>query len=74
MGDTIKIISVTVSAADLDNADSQKKLEETETDKIPASGLSAGVIAGIVVAVLLVFGAAGVIYYRRRRTRTDGDA
>ncbi|KAK7126485.1 hypothetical protein R3I94_017838 [Phoxinus phoxinus] len=71
MGDTIKIISVTVSAADLDNADSQKKLEETETDKIPASGLSAGVIAGIVVAVLLVFGAAGVIYYRRRRTRTD---
>ncbi|KAK7126484.1 hypothetical protein R3I94_017838 [Phoxinus phoxinus] len=72
MGDTIKIISVTVSAADLDNADSQKKLEETETDK--TSGLSAGVIAGIVVAVLLVFGAAGVIYYRRRRTRTDGDA
>ncbi|CAM4660282.1 unnamed protein product [Leuciscus chuanchicus] len=41
---------------------------------IPGSGLSSGAVAGIVVGVLLVFAvavtAAGVIYYRHRRTYT----
>ncbi|KAK7136671.1 hypothetical protein R3I93_016880 [Phoxinus phoxinus] len=76
MDDTIKIFSVTVSgAADPGKADSQKDIKETETDKIPASGLSAGAVAGIVVAVLVsvTVGAAGGIYYRHRRTGKDGE-
>ncbi|XP_077083235.1 uncharacterized protein LOC143736380 [Siphateles boraxobius] len=39
---------------------------------VPHSGLSSGAVAGIVVGVLLVASAAGVIYYRQRKSTQAG--
>ncbi|XP_077081560.1 uncharacterized protein LOC143735302 isoform X2 [Siphateles boraxobius] len=77
IGDTIKTLIVSVSssrsAPHKTNDKSDKKKKEQESDRIPDSGLFAGVAAGVVVAVLLVCVAAavGVIYYRHLRSRNE---
>ncbi|KAK9967215.1 hypothetical protein ABG768_001623 [Culter alburnus] len=69
LGEIIKKINVTVKAPG--KAEPQMDIKEQETDKtVPGSDLSAGAVAGIVVAILVVFAAAvGVIYYRRSKSR-----
>lgn len=73
LGNIIKTFSVTVKAADPGKADSQMDIKEQETDNtVPGSDLSAGAVAGISFAVvLLLVAAVGVIYYRHRRSRKD---
>ncbi|XDV24133.1 hypothetical protein PO909_028390 [Leuciscus waleckii] len=74
--DTIKIFSVIIiaSLSDQDETNKEPLMEKHAADLTdPGSGLSSGAVAGISVAVLLVFvaSAVGVIYYHHRSSEKE---
>ncbi|XDV23990.1 hypothetical protein PO909_028311 [Leuciscus waleckii] len=74
--DTIKIFSVIIiaSLSDQDETNKEPLMEKHAADLTdPGSGLSSGAVAGISVAVLLVFvaSAVGVTYYHHRNSKKE---